>query len=83
MSYRRLTPEEIEQLRAEMRAAGQWMKTEMARRRRERGEAIEAETSASPITNGETPGSASGDEQVRDRSVRITNGDAFSLVSET
>lgn len=53
MSYRRLTPEEIEELRAEMRAAGQWMKDEMARRRRERGEMNAAETSASPITNGE------------------------------
>lgn len=64
MSYRRLTPEEIEELRAEMRAAGQWMKAEMARRRREREEALEDETSASPITNGEASRSAPGDEQV-------------------
>lgn len=64
MSYRRLTPEEIEELRGEMRAAGQWMKDEMARRRRERGEALEDETSASPITNGEASRSAPGDEQV-------------------
>ncbi|GAB2712717.1 hypothetical protein GCM10027172_04000 [Halomonas garicola] len=64
MSYRRLTPGEIEELRAEMRAAGQWMKAEMARRRRERGEALEYETSASPITNGEASLSAPGDEHV-------------------
>lgn len=63
MSYRRLTPEEIEDLRAEMRAAGQWMKDEMARRRRERGETNVAETSASPITNGEASRSDPGDEQ--------------------
>lgn len=64
MSYRRLTPEEIEQLRAEMRAAGQWMKAEMAKRRRKWGEVLEDETSASPITNGEASRSAPGDEQV-------------------
>ncbi len=63
MSYRRLTPEEIEELRAEMRAAGQWMKDEMARRRSERGETNAAEISASPITNGEASRSAPGDEQ--------------------
>ena len=63
MSYRRLTPEEIEELRAEMRAAGQWMKAEMAKRRRKWGEALEDETSASPITNGEASRSAPGDEQ--------------------
>lgn len=33
MSYRRLTPEEIEDLRAEIRATGQWMKAELAKRR--------------------------------------------------
>jgi len=38
MSYQRLTPKEIEDLRAEMRAAGQQIKDEMARRRREHGE---------------------------------------------
>lgn len=64
MSYRRLTPQEVEDLRNEMRAAGQWMKTEIARRRHERGVAIEAETSASPITNGESTGSAPGHDQV-------------------
>lgn len=64
MSYRRLTPQEIEELRAEMRAAGQWMKDEMARRRREGGETNAAETSASPTTNGEASRSAPGDEQV-------------------
>ncbi|WP_030073706.1 hypothetical protein [Halomonas alkaliantarctica] len=64
MSYRHLTPEEIEQLRAEMRAAGQWMKAEMAKRRRKWGEVLEDETSASPITNGEASRSAPGDEQV-------------------
>lgn len=62
MSYRRLTPEEIEDLRAEMRAADQWMKAELARRRRERGE-TEASTPGagstdsvqgpSPMSNGE------------------------------
>lgn len=64
MSYRRLTPEEIEDLRAEMRATGQWMKAELAKRRREHGEASSGETSASPITNGEASQSAPGDEQV-------------------
>lgn len=68
MSYRRLTPEEIEDLRAEMRASGQWMKAELAKRSREHGEtgAVETsavETSASPITNGEAFRSAPGDEQ--------------------
>ncbi len=63
MSYRRLTPEEIEDLRAEMRASGQWMKTELAKRRREHGETGAVETSASPITNGEASRSAPGDEQ--------------------
>ncbi|NIC06306.1 hypothetical protein [Billgrantia bachuensis] len=62
MSYRRLTPEEIEDLRAEMRAAGHWMKAEMAKRRRERSEtedsppgagSNESVQSPSPITNGE------------------------------
>ncbi|MDQ7728724.1 hypothetical protein [Halomonas sp. SpR8] len=62
MSYRRLTPEEIEDLRAEMRATGQWMKAELAKRRREHGEANPDETSASPITNGEVSRSAPGDE---------------------
>ncbi|MDW2034955.1 hypothetical protein R7R52_23425 [Vibrio sp. 665] len=33
--WRRLTQAEIEDLRAEMRAAGKWMKEEMAKRRRE------------------------------------------------
>ena len=64
MSYRRLTPEEIEDLRAEMRAAGQWMKAELAKRRREHGEASSDETSASSITNVEASRSAPGDEQV-------------------
>ncbi|SDL22607.1 hypothetical protein SAMN05661010_01126 [Modicisalibacter muralis] len=64
MSYRRLTPEEIEDLRAEMRAAGQWMKAELARRRREHEETDAVETSASPITNGEASRSAPGGEQV-------------------
>lgn len=62
MNYRRLTPEETEELRAEMRAAGQWMKAELARRRRGRGETEAVETSASPITNGEASRSAPGDE---------------------
>lgn len=34
--WRRLTPAEIEDLRAEMRAAGEWAKAELAKRRRER-----------------------------------------------
>lgn len=34
--WRRLTPAEIEDLRAEMRAAGEWCKAELAKRRRER-----------------------------------------------
>lgn len=34
--WQRLTQAEIENLRAEMRAAGKWMKEEMAKRRRER-----------------------------------------------
>lgn len=33
MSYRRLTQAEIEALRAEMREAGAWAKTELKRRR--------------------------------------------------
>lgn len=37
-SWRRLTPEEIEALRDEMRAAGEWMKSELVRRRRSRRE---------------------------------------------
>lgn len=53
MSYRRLTPKEIEGLRAEMRASGHWMKAGLAKRRREHGEMDAVETSASPITNGE------------------------------
>ena len=64
MSYRRLSPEEIEDLRAEMRAAGEWCKAELAKRRRERGETNAVESSASPITNGEAFRSAPGDEQV-------------------
>lgn len=34
--WRRLSPAEIEDLRAEMRAAGEWCKAELAKRRRER-----------------------------------------------
>ncbi|QTP57232.1 hypothetical protein HNO53_05625 [Billgrantia antri] len=73
MSYRRLTPKEIEDLRAEMRDAGHWMKAEMARRRRERAEteasppgagSTESVQSPSPMSNGEASGSALGDEQV-------------------
>lgn len=64
MSYCRLTPQEIEDLRAEMRAAGQWMKDEMARRRRERGEAIETKTNDSPMSNGEASDPATGDDRV-------------------
>lgn len=64
MSYQRLTPQEIEDLRAEMRAAGQWMKDEMARRRRERGEATETKTSDSPMPNGEASDPATSDDQV-------------------
>ncbi len=64
MSYRRLTPEEIEDLRTEMRTAGHWMKAELARRRRERAEtedslpgagSNESVQSPSPITEGSTP----------------------------
>lgn len=64
MSYRRLTPQEIEDLRNEMRAAGQWMKAELAKRRHERREGVEAGTSPSPISNGEASDSAPGDDQV-------------------
>lgn len=64
MSYRRLTSEEIEELRAEMRDAGQWAKAELAKRRREHGETNAIETSASPTTNSEASRSAPGDEQV-------------------
>ncbi|KAA0010063.1 hypothetical protein F0A17_19475 [Billgrantia pellis] len=73
MSYRRLTPQEIEDLRNEMRAAGQWMKSELARRRRERAEteaspsgagSTESVQSPSPMSNGEASGSAPGDEEV-------------------
>lgn len=72
MSYRRLTPEEVEDLRAEMRAAGHWMKAELARRRGERAEteasplgagSTESVQSPSPMSNGEASGSAKGDEQ--------------------
>ncbi len=73
MSYHRLTPEEIEDLRAEMRAAGHWMKAEMARRRRVRTEteasppgagSTESVQSPSPMSNGGASGSAPGNEQV-------------------
>ncbi|MGP9575359.1 hypothetical protein ACT3UG_04790 [Halomonas sp. AOP27-A1-34] len=63
MSYRRLTPEEIEDLRSEMRAAGLWMRAELAKRRREHGDTNAVETSASPITNGEASRAALGEEQ--------------------
>lgn len=43
MTYRRLTPQEIEDLRAEMRAAGEWCKAELARRRLERNRVETAE----------------------------------------
>lgn len=43
MTYRRLTPQEIEDLRAEMQAAGEWCKAELARRRRERNRLETAE----------------------------------------
>lgn len=33
MSYQRLTEQEIEDLRSEMKQAGQWMKNELKRRR--------------------------------------------------
>lgn len=73
MSYRRLTPEEIEDLRAEMRAAGEWCKAELAKRRRERSKteasppgagSTESVQSPSPMSNGEASGSAQGGEQV-------------------
>ncbi|MAY70062.1 MAG: hypothetical protein CME82_01180 [Halomonas sp.] len=70
MSYRRLTPEEIEDLRAEMRASGQWMKAELAERRRQRAESeagagsTESVQSPSPMSNGKASDSAPGDEQV-------------------
>ncbi|MGC3875386.1 hypothetical protein ACPF7Z_19275 [Halomonas sp. GXIMD04776] len=64
MSYRRLTPEEIEELRAEMRASGQWIKAELAKRRREREETDTVETTASPLSKGEVSRSKPGDEQV-------------------
>lgn len=72
MSYRRLTPEEIEDLRAEMRDAGHWMKAELAKRRLERVEtgaappgagSTESVQSPSPMSNGEASGSSQGDEQ--------------------
>lgn len=62
MSRRRLTPQEIEDLRAEMRTAGQWMKAELSRRRREHAEteastpeagSMESVQSPSPMSNGE------------------------------
>lgn len=33
MTYRRLTPQELDELRREMREAGEWMKRQMAKRR--------------------------------------------------
>ncbi len=46
MTYRRLTPQEIEDLRAEMRAAGEWCKAELARRRLEHNRVETAENDA-------------------------------------
>ncbi|WP_158521495.1 hypothetical protein [Kushneria konosiri] len=51
MSYQRLTSQEIENLRAEMRAAGHWMKAELARRRQRYKKIGAVETSNDPITN--------------------------------
>ncbi|QEA39149.1 hypothetical protein FGL86_08720 [Pistricoccus aurantiacus] len=67
MSYRRLTPEEIEDLRAEMRASGQWMKAELAERRRQRAESEAGAGSTEsvqspPMSNGKASESAPGDE---------------------
>lgn len=85
MSYRRLTPQEIEDLRAEMRAAGQWCKAELARRRREHAETgastpedgpTDSVQSPSPMSNGEASTQDASPPEGVPGSSPITNGEA-------
>mgnify|MGYP007051583256 CR=1 FL=1 len=56
MSYRRLTEQEIEDLRNEMRQAGQWMKEELKRRRQNKDSDLQEPSSpADPKPQREKP----------------------------